>query len=591
MIIPENDNQQKPKFEPGIVQIEIKEGTNLKFQKGTQLQIIDSSGKELSHITNNLNKNKIKRIEPTFMTIPEKRDSEQDNKQQKDIPNLKNFYTLYFPEDIDVTEISKQLKQFPEIIQAAPMPTTLPPSTPLNEPLVGNTDQIVLDPTTNLENQWYIFRCRANTAWNRSIGNNVVIADIDWGFLTTHQDLVNRLEMNNAHNSFDNSNVVDFGPHVFHGTGVMGLAGADDNNIGMAGFAFGAALWPIQGNAGPGPAAPGNTWANAIDFVRQRNSNGRRVVIILEVQTGSFGNIEGDIAVNAAIRTAINDGIVVCVAAGNGDRDVGIDDLSNPITPTGSILVGATIFDPTQNRRANFSNWGEEVVVSAPGDLSHDLTCLNTNNAAYRNGFGGTSGATPKVAGIVALMLSLNPNLTHNEIREILNTTGTDIVTAVDRPVGTFLDSTAAINQIIQVTTIQVDINTNTGSGASTNGKVYLGVAGREFRLNKSGNQFEGGLDSFLVLTSGSNDPNEIKNPDEVNSLNGINAPTIDSVMINRSPKYIRFEPQNDNDNLQVNSVIVTVTPSGVLPQLRGPVGGNSIWLGNRSGLFMGLEG
>jgi subtilisin family serine protease len=591
MIIPENDNQQKPKFEPGIVQIEIKEGTNLKFQKGTQLQIIDSSGKELSHITNNLNKNKIKRIEPTFMTIPEKRDSKQDNKQQKDIPNLKNFYTLYFPEDIDVTEISKQLKQFPEIIQAAPMPTTLPPSTPLNEPLVGNTDQIVLDPTTNLENQWYIFRCRANTAWNRSIGNNVVIADIDWGFLTTHQDLVNRLEMNNAHNSFDNSNVVDFGPHVFHGTGVMGLAGADDNNIGMAGFAFGAALWPIQGNAGPGPAAPGNTWANAIDFVRQRNSNGRRVVIILEVQTGSFGNIEGDIAVNAAIRTAINDGIVVCVAAGNGDRDVGIDDLSNPITPTGSILVGATIFDPTQNRRANFSNWGEEVVVSAPGDLSHDLTCLNTNNAAYRNGFGGTSGATPKVAGIVALMLSLNPNLTHNEIREILNTTGTDIVTAVDRPVGTFLDSTAAINQIIQVTTIQVDINTNTGSGASTNGKVYLGVAGREFRLNKSGNQFEGGLDSFLVLTSGSNDPNEIKNPDEVNSLNGINAPTIDSVMINRSPKYIRFEPQNDNDNLQVNSVIVTVTPSGVLPQLRGPVGGNSIWLGNRSGLFMGLEG
>ena len=31
MIIPENDNQQKPKFEPGIVQIEIKEGTNLKL--------------------------------------------------------------------------------------------------------------------------------------------------------------------------------------------------------------------------------------------------------------------------------------------------------------------------------------------------------------------------------------------------------------------------------------------------------------------------------------------------------------------------------------------------------------------------------
>ena len=38
------------------------------------------------------------------------------------------------------------------------------------------------------------------------------------------------------------------------------------------------------------------------------------------------------------------------------------------------------------------------MVVSAPGDLLHDLTCGQAADNTYRNKFGGTSGATPKVA-------------------------------------------------------------------------------------------------------------------------------------------------------------------------------------------------
>ena len=165
-------------------------------------------------------------------------------------------------------------------------------------------------------------------------------------------------------------------------------------------------------------------WAEAIDFVRRTDAGGRRKVIILEVQTGTGGNYEQIPSVHRAIRAAIADGCVVCVAAGNGNRPADRTDGDEPFDPTGSILVGATAYDERLNKRAWFSNYGSRVVVSAPGDPRHDLTCGQAADNAYRNGFGGTSGATPKVAGTVALMLSVNPQLSHDDIRDILAGTG-----------------------------------------------------------------------------------------------------------------------------------------------------------------------
>jgi len=437
----------------------------------TPVEIRSAAQTPMDEVNRVLRKYQLVSAEPTFLTPHAEATSAQATAQAQgiDVPHLGHFVTLHFPEDANTQEIADELSKLPEVVRAVPVPTALPPSVtiaprsmplefpeeedeetpptgnPLAEPLVGSSDQVVLDPVTGLENEWYIFRCRANKAWASSSGANVVIADVDWGCRTSHQDLAPQI--GKTYNAYDGSADVTHGGSVFHGTGVAGLTGAAVNGKGMAGFAYGATLWPIQADSGTGPALGGNAWARGIDWARTTNSGGRRKVVILEVQTGAFGNYEQIPSVNAAIKTAIAAGVVVCVAAGNGNKDAGTDDSGNPIPDTGSILVGATAYDPVQNKRASFSNFGPRIVVCAPGDAAHDLTCDNTSDTAYRNGFGGTSGATPKVAGVAALVLAANPSLSHAAVRSILNTTGSNVVPDPGKPVGTFLNAEAAVQQ------------------------------------------------------------------------------------------------------------------------------------------------
>jgi subtilisin family serine protease len=229
---------------------------------------------------------------------------------------------------------------------------------------------------------------------------------------------------------------------------VLGIAGARSDGTGLAGYAPEAALWAIQGNTGCNPRITNTPWKAAINFVLDTDSGGRRKVILIELETHPLGgNYEQVLSINRLIRTAIARNCVVCVTAGNGGRPANRNDQNQPFEPTGSILVGATIFDDDENIPAPFSNFGPEVVVSAPGDEIHDVTCGPSGDTAYRNDFGGTSGAAAKVAGTVALMLSVNPNLTHAQVRDILRTTGSPINTDPNKRIGVFLNAEAAVRE------------------------------------------------------------------------------------------------------------------------------------------------
>jgi len=149
-----------------------------------------------------------------------------------------------------------------------------------------------------------------------------------------------------------------------------------------------------------------------------------------QVISMSFGG-PADSMMNAAISIAVSKGVVVVSAAGNNGcqtnaswgmnrfcrQGVISEQYSASYTIPGLISAGAT--DQTKGR-ASFSSWGPNLDLMAPG----------VNNVTYdpigpTNGFGGTSASTPLIAGVAALVLSINPNLTPPEVQAILQSTTT----------------------------------------------------------------------------------------------------------------------------------------------------------------------
>lgn len=389
---------------------------------------------------------------PSFpLTHPWSKENDESESKSRDFyrkTGRDRFVTLRFPNNADVASIAAQLRKVPAIARAKPVAKVAPPQ--ISEPLLGTGDQIQTL-VGERSKQWYAFRCNLPQALEQVTGNNVVIADIDWGFNRFHPDYKDDIKLRkNIYNN--NQGIANGNPR--HGTAVLGLAGARLNGGGIVGFAPKSILWAIQ--AGESQILNHNHWRDAIDFVRTAPSANPKV-IILEVQTASEGNIEGVISIHKAISDAVSAGIVVCVPAGNGTGDAGYDEEGDPIDPTGSVLVGATSYDAEKN--VVCSNGGESIVVYAPGDENHDLTCspvVSEDGDLYTSNFGGTSGAVAKVAGAVALMLEANRSLNPDQVRDILKLSEIPVVkvnaAGLDEEVGVLLDCGRVVEIVLQGT-------------------------------------------------------------------------------------------------------------------------------------------
>jgi subtilisin family serine protease len=223
--------------------------------------------------------------------------------------------------------------------------------------------------------------------------------------------------------------------HSNHGTSVAGNIGAIRNNhIGVIGMAPGVKIMAI--NQGGSFAEV----AQAIDTAVAKGAN------ILSNSWGWVGAPSQDI--EAAVKRALKAGRIVLFAAGNGpDRPPFTYDVAFPgnmTAYTDVICVGATS-QTDEHKSASSSDglffWGSSYVgpgpdICAPGPWSFTTDRLGEAgyndgqdgvDADYNDGFGGTSSATPKVSGIVALMLSVNPSLTPAQVKHILKQTADDI--------------------------------------------------------------------------------------------------------------------------------------------------------------------
>lgn len=125
---------------------------------------------------------------------------------------------------------------------------------------------------------------------------------------------------------------------------------------------------------------------------------------------------------------------MVVFASGNFHQN--FSGVTFPANVNGVIAVGAT---DRNGNIWNYSSRGPQMDLVAPsgnvggaGDLvtTDRMGNLGYNNGNYANNFGGTSAAAPQVAGVAALMLSVNAGLTENQVRTILQNTATDMGTA-----------------------------------------------------------------------------------------------------------------------------------------------------------------
>jgi subtilisin family serine protease len=441
----------EPSWIPGIVEIQLRGGTQPEvapaLDGGTCAFSSGAESFQFSELNDTLQRYGCRNAVPVFDTTHEETvEAEAETFDEDiDVPDLRGFYTLHFPEGADVLSIANELQKLTGVERAVPVPKTRPACVHVmalpNDTLLGAGDQAE-------DKQWYIFRCRVECAWAMGFtGKGVVIADIDWGFLIEHPDLSPRLNLSRAFNSADGSPNVSQGDDIHHGTGVLGLAGAAANGDGIVGVAYGAELWPIQVNDTPSSDfIDPQSWARAIRHVSRAHSGDMRKVIILEGETFKGRNITQVPSISAAVLHAIARRAVVCVPAGNGRHQVELDDQNQPFDPVG-ILVGATTFSDQPYEDCNF---GDAVVVCAPGDPKSDLTCSDNLNDPYRLNFGATSGATAKVAGAVALMLEANPRLRHADVAEILSTTGVPIISEAEEELplkkfGRFLNCEEAV--------------------------------------------------------------------------------------------------------------------------------------------------
>lgn len=296
-------------------------------------------------------------------------------------------------------------------------------------------------------------------AWDITRGaRSIIIAVVDDYIDTSHRDLAGPGKIVAPRDLTGHDD--DPALHS-HGTACAGIAVAEENGWGIVGAAPACALMPIRlagmiddniienlfgWAAGHGAAVISNSWgvaaANFPLSVRQH------IAIHKAATEGRGGK-----------------GCVICFAAGNVNRPLNgaVDERGWP----GNRLAEATRWYngfaahpdviavsacTSLNKKAAYSNWGPEVSVCAPSNNGHPslgeepsypkisspfpgksiyttdrVGRAGYGHSDYTSAFGGTSSACPLVAGVAALMLSVNPALTAAEVKQILETTADKI--------------------------------------------------------------------------------------------------------------------------------------------------------------------
>ena len=389
--------------------------------------------------------------------------------QQKAIPGLPHGFVFLVSQQAreNPLKITNQLQSFSEVLAAEP--NILLPSESHYRPRDAMYPQ-----------QWYLghngghqlvagSHIFVEKAWDITRGvRSVVVAVVDDSFDLNHSDLQGSGKIV-APRDLKNNNFLPIPGEreTSHGTACAGLAIAEENGSGIVGVAPGCALIPIRSTGflddqsiedmfnwaiGNGASVISCSWgASAVYFPLSLR---QRAAITRAATTGRNGK-----------------GCVVVFAAGNANRPLngtvyeqnwpdnllqGNTNWLNGFALHPDVITVAAC--TSLNKKAAYSNWGTNIALSAPSNNAspglsfpnkgfvntppnitttlHGRTILSADQIGaagyepgdFTNNFGGTSSATPIVAGVAALVLSANPDLTGQQVKFILQETADKIV-------------------------------------------------------------------------------------------------------------------------------------------------------------------
>jgi subtilisin family serine protease len=263
--------------------------------------------------------------------------------------------------------------------------------------------------------EWYAPLMNLPSAWDLSLGSaNVIVAVLDTGVLADTPDLAGRLL---PPLSATSSPPLD-GTANHHGTWVASTVGMTINN-GLGGAGVGNfTILPITVTDVFGH----NTSSWIATGIRMAADAGARVINV------SHSTLSYDL-LNDAAAYARTKGALVFVAAGNSDAYNGMLGFDNLIFVSGTDrndqrwheVLDATTTPP----KTIGSTWGPYVDLSAPSD---DILIADPTLAP--SGYGiihGTSFASPLAAGAAALAWSIDPDLTPEQVLNLLYDTAVDL--------------------------------------------------------------------------------------------------------------------------------------------------------------------
>ncbi|MGP1909985.1 Ig-like domain-containing protein [Metabacillus sp. JX24] len=235
---------------------------------------------------------------------------------------------------------------------------------------------------------------------------NTLISVVDTGTNYTLQDLqsVTRKDLGKDFVNQDGDAMDDND----HGTHVAGTIAAVNNNFySMTGINQFSRILPVKAldESGSGDMA------DVALGIRHAVDKGAKVINL------SLGSTSYSDAVEQELIYAKKKGVTVVAASGNDGEEA----ISYPGSSEYVIGVGAT---DNQDILADFSNYGEELDIVAPGVGIPSLT--HNGEVMYASG---TSMATPHVAAVAGLIYSINPNVTPDEVKKLLTLNSVDLGT------------------------------------------------------------------------------------------------------------------------------------------------------------------